>query len=123
MHRVLAAQVHPDPGSDDESGTGSPEESQAPTDSGSGSLEQSRSASPDIVLLGEGEEAPADAEEEEDDSDDKETLLQGTVSLLDISNSDNEETRKAAACEKACTKAMFGMLPGEMSRFTRVMMI
>ena len=73
-----------------------------PADSGSGSSEGSHSPSPDIVLLGEGEEAPADAEEEEDGSDDEETLLQGMVSLLNISNSDNEETRKAAACEKAC---------------------
>ena len=52
--------------------------------------------------MGEGEEAVADAEEEEDGSDDEETLSQGTVSLLDISNSDNEETCKAAAHEKAC---------------------
>ena len=64
--------------------------------------EQSCSASPEVVLLGEGEEAVADAEEEEDGSDDEETLSQGMVSLLDISNSDNEETRKAAAREKAC---------------------
>ena len=51
--------------------------------------------------MGEGEEAVADAEEEEDGSDDEEALSQGTVSLLDISNSDNEETHKAAAHEKA----------------------
>ena len=41
------------------------------------------------------------AEEEEVGSEDEETLSQGTVSLLDISNSDNEETHKAAAREKA----------------------
>ena len=51
--------------------------------------------------MGEGEEAPADAEEEEVVLDDEETLSQGTVSLLNISNSDNEETCKAAAHEKA----------------------
>ena len=75
-------------GSDDESGTGSP-------GSGSGGLQRSRSSFPDIVFLGENEE------EEEISSDDEEMLSQGTVSSLDISNSDNEETCKAAACKKA----------------------
>ena len=56
----------------------------------------------DVVLLGEDEEAPADAEEEEDGSDDEGTLSQGMVTLLNITNSDNEETCKAAAHEKAC---------------------
>ena len=50
--------------------------------------------------MGEGEEDAADDEEEEGRSDDEETLSQRTVSLLDISNSDNEETHKAAAREK-----------------------
>ena len=35
-------------------------------------------------------------------SEDEEALLQGTVSLLDISTSDNEEARKATAHETAC---------------------
>ena len=51
--------------------------------------------------MGEGEEDAADDEEEEGSSEDEETLSQGMVSLLNISNSDNEETRKAAVCEKA----------------------
>ena len=71
-------------GLDDESGMGSP-------GSDSSSLQQSRSTSPDVILLGESEE------EEETGSDDEETLSQGTVSYLDISNSDNEETCQAAA--------------------------
>ena len=49
--------------------------------------------------MGEGEEDVADDEEEEGSSDDEETLSQGTVSLPDLSNSDNEETRKAAVHE------------------------
>ena len=56
-------------------------------------------------------------------SDDEETLSQGTVSSLDISNSDNEETHKAAACTKRHARAMSCMLPGETSTFARVMMI
>ena len=35
-------------------------------------------------------------------SEDEEALSQGTVSLLNISNSDNKEVHKAAACEKVC---------------------
>ena len=63
--------------------------------SGSSGLQQSRSASPDVILLGKSEE------EEESSSDDEEMLSQGTVSSLDISNLDNEETRKAAVRKKA----------------------
>ena len=63
----------------DESGTGSPEKSQAPTEgSDSGGSERSHSASPEVVPLGEGEEDAADDEEEEGGSDDEETLSQGT---------------------------------------------
>ena len=61
---------------------------------------QSCSASPEVVPVGEGEEDAADDEEEEGSSDDEETLSQGMVSLLDISNSNNEETHKAAVCKK-----------------------
>ena len=50
----------------------------------------------------EEEEGGSGEEEEGGGLDDEETLSQGTVSLLDISNSDNEETCKAAVCEKAC---------------------
>ena len=75
-------------GLDDESGTGFP-------DSGSGGSQQSCSTSPDVILLGESEE------EEETGSDDEETLSQGMVSYLDISNLDNEETCQVAAWEKA----------------------
>ena len=50
-------------------------------------------------------------------------LSQGMVSLLDISNSNNEETHKATACaRKVHAKVTFSMLPGEMNRFTRGMM-
>ena len=48
----------------------------------------------------EDEENTAADEEDEGPSNDKEAQSQGTVSLLDISNSDNEEARKAAAHEK-----------------------
>ena len=37
--------------------------------------------------------------EDVDHLEDEEALLQGTVSLLNISTSDNKETHKAAACE------------------------
>ena len=50
-------------------------------------------------------------------------LSQGTVSLLDISNSDNEETCKAAVHVRRHARVMSSMLPGKMSRFARVMMI
>ena len=95
-----------------ESGTGSPEKSQTPAEgSGSGNSQQSCSASPEVVLVQEDDEDAAGDEEEEgglgdeeeeDGLDYEETLLQGMVLLLDISNSDNEETRKAAVHEKVC---------------------
>ena len=50
----------------------------------------------------EDDEDAADDEEDESDLDDEEALSQGTVSLLDISNSNNEETCKATAHEKVC---------------------
>ena len=62
-----------------------------------GSLEQYRSSSSDVVFLGKNEADPADAEGEENGSDDEETL-----SLKDICNSDDEEARKVAVCDKAC---------------------
>ena len=76
-------------GLDDKSGMGSP-------GSGSSSSQQSCSASSDVIFLGESEE------EKEISSDDEEMLSHGTVSLLDISNLDNEETCKAAVHKKAC---------------------
>ena len=50
----------------------------------------------------EDDENSAADEEDEGPSDDEEAQLQKTVSLLDISNSDNEEARKAAAYKKVC---------------------
>ena len=54
-----------------------------------------------VVLVQEDDENAAAGEEDKGPSDDEEAQSQGTVSLLDISNSDNEEARKATAHEKA----------------------
>ena len=54
-----------------------------------------------VVLVPDDEDAAAD-EEEEGPLDDEEALSQGTVSLLDISNSDNKEACKATVHKKAC---------------------
>ena len=73
-------------------GSSSPTKSESDTGSSwddSDSLEQFHSCSPDIVFLGKTEEDNGLDEEE-------------TLSLLDISNLDAEEVRKAAACQKAC---------------------
>ena len=51
-------------------------------------------------MQGDDDDAAGD-EEDEGHLDDEEALMQGMVSLLDISNSDNEEARKAVALEKA----------------------
>ena len=56
----------------------------------------------EVVPVQEDEENAAADEEDEGPSDDEEAQSQGTVSLLDISNSDNEEACKAAAHEKVC---------------------
>ena len=79
---------------------GSPAGSQAgspvPSEgSGSSGSEHSWSTSPEVVLV-PGDEDTAAGGEDADHSEDEEALSQGTVSLLDISKSDNE---KAAACE------------------------
>ena len=89
-------------GSGDKFGTGSQAGSQAPSEgSSSGGLEHSHSASSEVVVVqGDDENAAAD-EENEGDLDDEEAMSQGPVSLLDISNSNNEEACKAAAHEKA----------------------
>ena len=71
--------------------------------SGSGGSGCSHSASPDVVLLqGDDEDTAVGGEENAGHSEDKEALSQVTVSLLDISTSNNEDTRKATACETAC---------------------
>ena len=106
MHQVLVAQAH----LDEESDTGS-------SGSDSSSPEQYCSSSPDVIFLGKNEEGPADAEGEKNGSDDEKTL-----SLLDISNSDNEEARKAAAHIRHA-RVMSCTLPGETGRFARVMTI
>ena len=60
----------------------------------------SHSASPDIVLLqSDDDETAVGGEEDADHSDGEETLSQGTVSLLNISASDNEDARKAIVHE------------------------
>ena len=65
--------------------------------SGSSGSERSRSTSPEVVLVQD--EDTAAGGEDTGHSEDDEALSQGTVSLLDISNSDNEEACKAAAHE------------------------
>ena len=90
-------------GSGNESHAGSPAGScagsQAPSEGSSSSgSECSWSASPKVVLV-PGDEDTAAGGEDADHLEDEEALSQGTVSLLDISNSDNEEAHKAAACE------------------------
>ena len=85
-------------GSGDESSTYSPAGSQAPSE-GSGSS-SSHSTLPEVVLVQGDDEDAASDEEDESHSDDKEAMSQGTVSLLNISNSDNEEARKTTAHEK-----------------------
>ena len=67
--------------------------------SSSGS-ERSWSASPEVVLV-PGDEDTAAGGEDADHLEDEEALSQGTVSLLDISNSDNEEACKAAVRKTA----------------------
>ena len=68
----------------------------------------------------EDDENAAVDEEDKGTSDDEEAQSQGAVSLLDISNSDNEEAHKAAACEKVA-KVMSILLLGETNRSTRGM--
>ena len=95
MHLVPAAQASSESGSGEESGNCCPARSQAPS-------EGSSSASPEVVLVQGDDEDAAGNEEDEGHSDDEEALSQGTMSLLDISNSDNEEAHKAAVHEKVC---------------------
>ena len=78
--------------------------SQAPLeDSGSGGSGRSRSASPEVVLFqGNDEDTAVDGEKDAGHSEDEEALLQGTVSLLDISTSNHEDARKATASEAVC---------------------
>ena len=79
-------------------GSSSPTESESNTGSSWGdsdSPEQYHSGSHDVVFLGQHDEDPEDAEGEENGSDEEDTFL------LDITNSDSEEVRKAAAHDKA----------------------
>ena len=92
----------------DESGADSPAGSQASSEGSSSS--SSRSTSPEVVLVQGDDEDAATDEEDEGHSDDEEALSQGTVSLLNISNSDSK-----------CTKGMSSLLPGEMNRSAREM--
>ena len=90
-------------GSGNESHAGSPAGShagsQVPSEgSGSSGSEHSWSTSPEVVLV-QGDEDTAAGGEDAGHSEDEEALSQGMVSLLDISNSDNEEAHKAAVCE------------------------
>ena len=77
--------------------------SQAPSEGSSSSgSECSCSTSPDVVLVQGDDKDTAAGGEDAGHSEDEEALLQGTVSLLDISTSDNEEAYKATAHETAC---------------------
>ena len=94
-------------GSGDESHTGSRTGSHAGSQalsegSSSGGSEYSHSTSPEVVLVQGDDEDTAVGGEDAGHSEDEEALSQGTVSLLDISTSDNEEACKAAAHETAC---------------------
>ena len=71
--------------------------------SGSSGSGHSHSASPDVVLLqGDDEDTTAGGEEDAGHLEDRDALSQGTVSLLNISTSDNEDTHKATVQEAAC---------------------
>ena len=78
--------------------------SQVPSEgSSSGGSGCSRSTSPDVVLLqGDDEDTTVGGEEDAGHSEDEEALSQGTVSLLNISTSDNEDAHKATMHEAAC---------------------
>ena len=53
-------------------------------------------------MQGNDEDTTVGGEEDAGHSEDKGVLSQGTVSLLNISTSDNEEAHKATTCEAAC---------------------
>ena len=86
------------PGSPAGSHTGSPVPSKGSSSSGS---ECSQSASPEVVKV-PGDEDIAAGGEDADHLEDEEALSQGTASLLNISNSDNEEAHKAAVRKTVC---------------------
>ena len=107
MHQVSSSSGSSQSGSGDESHAGSPAGSQAgsqaPSEGSSSSeSECSHSASPEVVLVQGGDEDVAAGEEDASHSEDEEALLQGMVSLLNISNSNNKEAHKATACKKVC---------------------
>ena len=54
-----------------------------------------------VVLVQVDDEDTGAGGEDAGHSEDEEALSQGTVLLLDISTSDNEEAHKAAVCETA----------------------
>ena len=83
--------------------------------------ECSCSASPDVVLVQGDDGDTAAGREDAGLLEDEETLSQGTVSLLNISTSDNEEAHKVTAHETACAGATFSMVPGGMNRSARGM--
>ena len=94
-------------GSGDEShagsSAGSHTGSQVPSEGSSSSgSECSCSTSPDVVLLQGDDEDTTVGGEDAGHSEDEEALLQGMVSLPNISTSDNEEVHKATACKTAC---------------------
>ena len=73
--------------------------------SGSSGSEHSQSASPEVVLVQGDNEDTAAGGEDAGHLEVEEALLQGTVSLLDTSTSNNEEARKAAVHETVCETA------------------
>ena len=95
--------------------------SQVPSEgSGSCGSGHSHSTSPEVVLLqGNNEDTAMGGEEDAGHLEDEETLSQGTVSLLDISTSDNEDARKATARMRRCTRATSSMVTGGMNKSAR----
>ena len=84
--------------------SGSHAGSQLPSEgSGSRGSGHSHSPSPEVVLLqGDDGDTTMGGEEDAGHSEDEEALSQGTVSLLDISTSDNEDAHKATVHEAVC---------------------
>ena len=105
--------------------SGSHASSQACSDgSGSHVSVHSHSASLEIVLVhSNDDDTTMVGEEDAPHSDDEENLSQGTVSLPDISASDDEDARKAIACETMRIRVMSNMVTGEMNKSARGMKV
>ena len=62
-------------------------------------------------------------EEDVPHSDDKANLSQGTLSLPNISTSDDEDAHKAIACEATCKRVTSNMVTGKMNKSARGMTV